>query len=49
MLFLERFTDSILQLIFGGMASKAVACNSAIGRESCVPAIESSKHYMGVF
>ena len=34
MLFLERFTDSLFQLIFGRVPSKAVACSSALGHES---------------
>ena len=34
MLFLERFTDSLFQLIFGRVPSKAAACNSALGHES---------------
>ena len=34
MLFLERFTDSLFQLIFGRVPSKAAACNSALGHEN---------------
>lgn len=33
MLFLERFTDSVFQLICGGVTAKAMAFNSALGHE----------------